>query len=298
MKQIRMHGVGGQGVVTGGEILSNAFLLEGKYMAVMPSYGVERRGSDVTAFGRLSDEPVRENCLTYEPDYLFLLDPSQISKQKSYEGFPEGGVIIACGTDVNAVMAMGVKPSKVIMVDGIKIAFEVNGNNLTNMVICGAFCKTGELKLEDAIKAMENNLPKNFVKTSVLSCQRGYDESTVYEFDYKASEEKRDPWWNRKVLECKTPDKPEYESLWGNYENADELITLPTGSWRITRPVFDHEKCIKCGICATFCTIQCISKSKDGYYQANLNYCKGCGVCAHECPKKAITMMLDSQFKD
>ena len=223
MKQIRMHGVGGQGVVTGGEILSNAFLLEGKYMAVMPSYGVERRGSDVTAFGRLSDEPVRENGLTYEPDYLFLLDPSQISKQKSYEGFPEGGVIIACGTDVNAVMAMGVKPSKVIMVDGIRIAFEVNGNNLTNMVMCGAFCKAEELKLEDAIKAMENNLPKNFVKTSVLSCQRGYDESTVYELTTRPAEKSASLGGIARCLSAKLPISP-------SMNHSGVIMRMPTSS--------------------------------------------------------------------
>ena len=50
MKELRLHGRGGQGIVVGGEILSNAFLNEGKYLAVMPSYGVERRGSDVTAY--------------------------------------------------------------------------------------------------------------------------------------------------------------------------------------------------------------------------------------------------------
>lgn len=86
MKELRMHGKGGQGIVVGGETLSNAFLNIGKYLAVMPSYGVERRGSDVTAFGRLSDEPVRENCMCYEPNYLVIFDPSQISKPATYKG--------------------------------------------------------------------------------------------------------------------------------------------------------------------------------------------------------------------
>lgn len=59
MKELRMHGRGGQGIVVGGEILSNAFLNEGKYLAVMPSYGVERRGSDVTAIMKLTSASAR-----------------------------------------------------------------------------------------------------------------------------------------------------------------------------------------------------------------------------------------------
>ena len=84
LKELRIDGRGGQGIVVGVEILSNAFLNEGKYLAVMPSYGVERRGSDVTAYGRLSDKPVREKSMSYHPDYLVIFDPSQVSKPSTY----------------------------------------------------------------------------------------------------------------------------------------------------------------------------------------------------------------------
>lgn len=296
MKELRMHGKGGQGIVVGGETLSNAFLNVGKYLAVMPSYGVERRGSDVTAFGRLSDEPVRENCMCYEPDYLVVFDPSQLSKPATYKGFVTGGIIIACGTDPEEILKMGVKPSKIIMVDGIKIAYEVTGNNLTNMIMCGAFCRAvDELPLEALMQAIREHLSKNFQRTSILGAQRGYDEAAVYTYDVHGTHEKKEPAWNRKVLACKTPEKPKYEAPWGNYE--DSVVTVATGTWKVTRPVVDFDACIKCGLCATYCPIQCITKDDNGYYTANLDYCKGCGVCAHECPKKAISMVLESEFK-
>lgn len=296
MKQIRMHGRGGQGIVTGGEILSNAFLIEGMYMAVMPSYGVERRGSDVTAFGRLSDKPVREKSMTYEPDYIIIFDPSQISKPSTYDGFVQGGVIVACGTNPEEILAMGVKPSKIVMVDGIRIAFETTGSNLTNMIMCGAFARAGAVSLESALRAMRENLPPNFQKTSLMGAQRGYDEATVYEYEVEKVEKARIPLWEKRPLSCKTPEKPPHEAPWGNYE--DHYIILPTGTWKVVRPVVNTESCIKCGICATFCPVQCIRADADGYYFADLEYCKGCGVCAHECPKKAISMKLDSEFKN
>lgn len=296
MKELRMHGKGGQGIVVGGETLSNAFLNIGKYLAVMPSYGVERRGSDVTAFGRLSDEPVRENCMCYEPNYLVIFDPSQISKPATYKGFAPGGVIIACGTDPEAVLAMGVKPAKLVMIDGIKIAYEVTGNNLTNMIMCGAFCRAvPDLPMAALEQAITETLQKGFQKTSLLGAHRGYEEAQVYTYDVEINQEKHQPEWNRKVLACKTPEKPKYEAPWGSYE--DNLVTVATGEWKVVRPVVRFDDCIKCGICRTFCPIQCITKNDDGYFVADLDYCKGCGVCAHECPKKVIDMVLESEFK-
>jgi pyruvate ferredoxin oxidoreductase delta subunit len=63
-----------------------------------------------------------------------------------------------------------------------------------------------------------------------------------------------------------------------------------TGSWRTKKPVWDNRKCIKCGLCYIFCPEGCISEDTDGYFVADLNYCKGCGICAHECWPAAIKM--------
>jgi len=70
--------------------------------------------------------------------------------------------------------------------------------------------------------------------------------------------------------------------------NASEYHT---GSWRDQRPVYDNSKCIKCGICYIFCPEGCISQDADGYFVADLDYCKGCGICAHECWPGAIRMV-------
>ncbi|MDA8161616.1 MAG: 4Fe-4S binding protein [Desulfobacteraceae bacterium] len=64
-----------------------------------------------------------------------------------------------------------------------------------------------------------------------------------------------------------------------------------TGDWRSQHPVTDREKCIKCGMCWIFCPDMAYSQTLEGYYEANMEYCKGCGICAHECPKDAITMV-------
>ncbi len=63
-----------------------------------------------------------------------------------------------------------------------------------------------------------------------------------------------------------------------------------TGTWRVQKPIWDDSKCIKCGVCWMFCPDAAIYQKVDGYFEANLNYCKGCGICARECWPGAIKM--------
>jgi len=68
-----------------------------------------------------------------------------------------------------------------------------------------------------------------------------------------------------------------------------------TGGWRSQRPVHDNTKCIKCGLCALFCPEGCIQETEDGYFEADLYYCKGCGICARECWPGAISMVQEEE---
>jgi pyruvate ferredoxin oxidoreductase delta subunit len=62
-----------------------------------------------------------------------------------------------------------------------------------------------------------------------------------------------------------------------------------TGSWRVFKPDFNHEKCTKCGMCRMICPEGCIAETEDGFIP-DYSYCKGCGLCAAECPVGGITM--------
>ena len=66
--------------------------------------------------------------------------------------------------------------------------------------------------------------------------------------------------------------------------------TYKTGNWRSERPVRANERCTKCGICYIYCPEGCIEETEEGFFEADLYYCKGCGICAHECPRGVITM--------
>ena len=91
--------------------------------------------------------------------------------------------------------------------------------------------------------------------------------------------------------------KSEGELTWKDLE-IGAIVTEPgnasqykTGDWRSQKPVYDFDRCMKCGLCQVFCPEGCIEPNPDGYFEANLYYCKGCGICVRECWTKVITMV-------
>ncbi|MBA7631506.1 Pyruvate synthase subunit PorD [subsurface metagenome] len=95
--------------------------------------------------------------------------------------------------------------------------------------------------------------------------------------------------------------KRENEITWKDL-NIGCIVTEPgnarqyrTGDWRSERPIVDTSKCIKCGLCSIFCPEGCIEQNTEGYFEANLFYCKGCGICARECWPQAITMVEEEE---
>ena len=65
-------------------------------------------------------------------------------------------------------------------------------------------------------------------------------------------------------------------------------------------PLWDKEMCVRCGICYLFCPDAAIKRGDDGFYEANLDYCKGCGICSFECPTdpKSIEMKLETDVAE
>jgi pyruvate ferredoxin oxidoreductase delta subunit len=58
----------------------------------------------------------------------------------------------------------------------------------------------------------------------------------------------------------------------------------------VLKPVIDHEKCVACGLCVSYCPEAAIDRRGDKKPEIDYRFCKGCGVCANECPQKAIEM--------
>lgn len=157
LKEVRIHGRGGQGSVTAAEVLAHAAFIEGKSVQAFPYFGAERRGAPVKAFARISDEPILVHSQVYNPDYVIVLDPYIYKVVDVTEGLNKNGILVMNTTKKPA--EVGLSGWRVATVDATGIALELNllvaGLPVVNTSILGAFAKaTGEVKLESILKAV------------------------------------------------------------------------------------------------------------------------------------------------
>ena len=66
-------------------------------------------------------------------------------------------------------------------------------------------------------------------------------------------------------------------------------------NWRVYKPIIDHENCVACGLCISYCPEEAISRREDNKAEIDYRFCKGCGICAYECPQKAIFMKKEDE---
>ena len=86
MFQVRIHGRGGQGVVTAAEMLSVAAFDEGRHAQAFPSFGSERMGAPVVSFCRIDDRTIRVREPIASPDALIVQDPTLLHQVDVFGG--------------------------------------------------------------------------------------------------------------------------------------------------------------------------------------------------------------------
>ena len=86
MFQVRIHGRGGQGVVTAAELLSIAAFSEDRQAQAFPTFGSERTGAPVVAFCRIDDRPIRSREPISEPDAVIVQDPTLLHQVDLFGG--------------------------------------------------------------------------------------------------------------------------------------------------------------------------------------------------------------------
>ncbi len=172
---IRIAGVGGQGVVTSAHILGNAMSAAGKYATLVPFFGSEKRMAPVEAYVRASDQPIYEVGEVVYPNVIMIYHPQVITHGKSYtmpfySGLKENGIVII-NTEVDILSDEDKKVledlnTQVIMYNATGLALEIAGTELaTNMAMLGFFFGITKLvgfeHIEQAVK--ERFLGNTFV---------------------------------------------------------------------------------------------------------------------------------------
>ena len=187
MFEIRIHGRGGQGVVTAAELLSVAAFFEDKHSQAFPTFGSERTGAPVVSFCRIDTQPIRLREPIVEPDALIVQDPTLLHQVDLFAGvLPTTYVLINTVKPLDELglgdFASTLEPGRLVTVPATDIAREHVGRPLPNAALLGAFARvTGELRLESICAAIEDRFPGRVGERNAAAARAAYAAATAQE---------------------------------------------------------------------------------------------------------------------
>jgi 2-oxoacid:acceptor oxidoreductase gamma subunit (pyruvate/2-ketoisovalerate family) len=178
--EVRWHGRGGQGAWTASELLARAAIAEGKHIQSFPEFGPERMGAPVTAFTRISTEPIMIHCAVYNPDVVAVLDPTLIKTVKVVDGLSEegGNVIVNTKESPKETRKMlGTDKGKVWTVRASEISLKILGMPITNTAMLGAVARvTGIVGLETIEKMIRERFKAEVAEKNFAVVKEAYQE--------------------------------------------------------------------------------------------------------------------------
>jgi len=165
--EIRWHGRGGQGAKTASLLLADAAFNTGKYIQGFPEYGPERMGAPITAYNRISDEPITVHSNIYYPDYVVVVDDTLLDTVDVTAGLKqEGAIVINTTKDKDTIMSkLKGYNGAVYKIDARKISIETLGKYFPNTPMLAAIVKvTGIMSDEDFLNDMIGSFQHKFAK--------------------------------------------------------------------------------------------------------------------------------------
>ena len=181
MFQVRIHGRGGQGVVSAAEMLSVAAFEEGRHAQAFPSFGSERMGAPVMAFCRIDSREIRLREPVMQPDALIIQDPTLLHQVDLFSGLAPTGYILINST--RGFEELGIAEftknfpsSHLCVVPASDLAMKHVGRPLPNAALLGAFAAiTGEVSFEAIADAIRQKFSGKVGEGNVAAARAAHD---------------------------------------------------------------------------------------------------------------------------
>jgi pyruvate ferredoxin oxidoreductase gamma subunit len=185
MFEIRIHGRGGQGVVTAAELLSVAAFREGRHAQAFPSFGSERTGAPVVSYCRIDDRMIRLREPIQEPDAVIIADPTVVHQVDVLGGLrPDGYLLVNSGKAWDelglAEVAARLPAGHAAVVPATALAQEYVGRPVPNAGLLGGFAAmSGLMSLEAVRHAIEERFGARIAAGNVSAARAAFDLITV-----------------------------------------------------------------------------------------------------------------------
>lgn len=181
MFQVRIHGRGGQGVVTAAEMLSIAAFLQGSHAQAFPSFGSERTGAPVVSFCRISDREIRLREPVMEPDAIIIQAPTLLHQVDVFSGLKQDGyVLINTSHSFEKLGISEIMKGRIIermcTVPANELAIKFVGRPMPNAVLLGGFAAlSGVLQLDSVAAAVREKFSGKVADGNIAAATAAYD---------------------------------------------------------------------------------------------------------------------------
>jgi pyruvate ferredoxin oxidoreductase gamma subunit len=181
MFEVRIHGRGGQGVVTAAELLSVAAFMEQRHAQAFPSFGSERMGAPVMAFCRIDDKEIRLREPVLTPDALIVQDATLLHQVDLFSGLVAGGYILVNSTKSFDELglggfARGVQRYRLHSLPATDLAIKHVGRPVPNAALLGGFAAiTGVITLASVVSAIRQKFPAAVAEKNVAAATEAFE---------------------------------------------------------------------------------------------------------------------------
>lgn len=181
---VRLHGRGGQGVVTAAELLSVAAFLDGRHAQAFPSFGSERMGAPVMSFCRVADRPIRTREPVSAPDVIVVVDATLLHHVDLFAGLASEGCIVINSSrnpqELGLVSVLAAEPARrLVTVPATDLARTHIGRPLPNVCLLGSVAAaTGVVSLASLEHAVQERFPESVAAANIAAARAAFDSVT------------------------------------------------------------------------------------------------------------------------
>ena len=185
-KNIRLAGVGGQGILSIATVIGEAALAEGLYLKQAEVHGMSQRGGDVQSNLRLSSDPIMSDLIEKgDADLIISLEPMEALRYVSYLA-PDGWIVtssvpfvnIPDYPDINEVLNHVKAFKNHVLLDVEALAKEAGApQQAANMVLLGAAIPMLGIDHDKMIAGVQRVFARKgdaVVATNVAAVEAGY----------------------------------------------------------------------------------------------------------------------------
>ena len=180
MFQIRVHGRGGQGVVTAAEMLSVAAFEEGRHAQAFPSFGSERTGAPVVAFCRIADKEIRLREPIMQPDAIIIQDPTLLHQIDVFAGLKLDGYVLLNSRHSFEELGLGDllkqrQPERFCTLPATELGLKHVGRPIPNVPLLAGFAAlSGIIQLESVVKAINEKFSGKVAAGNIAAATEAY----------------------------------------------------------------------------------------------------------------------------